>query len=83
MEAFVPAELEAGVCADHLGGWWAAHQVVLDFSTARDEEELLVAARVRVPATAALDLLRSFEEVVRGYELEYGEIHRPRPRGAE
>jgi hypothetical protein len=36
-----------------------------------------------VPATAVPDMLSSLAECVARYELEFGEIHRPRRRGEE
>jgi hypothetical protein len=79
----VPRELEAGVYADRLGAWFTPHQLVLDFGTSATKDALIATVRVRIPATAALDVLHSLEECIRGYELQFGEIRRPRQRGEE
>jgi hypothetical protein len=79
----VPVELVAGVYADRLNSWFTRHQLVPDFITFATDDELLATARVRVPATAVLDVLSSLAECVARYELEFGEIHRPRRRGEE
>jgi hypothetical protein len=83
VELFVPAELEAGVYADRLWGWWSDHHFVVDFAAPLDQERLLATARVRVPVTAVLEMVKDLEALAREYELTYGEIHRPRPRGDE
>lgn len=79
----VPRELEAGVYADHLTAWFSRHQLVLDFGTSATEDARIATARVRIPASAALDVVRSLEECIRSYELLFGEIRRPRERGEE
>jgi hypothetical protein len=81
-DVVVPLELEAGAHAERLAGWITPHAFVLDF-LARTEDQQLVTARVRIPATAALDLVGELEALIRDYELLYGEIHRPRQRGDE
>lgn len=84
-EAFdvvIPLELEAGVWAERLNGWFTADGIVLDF-VARGIGQELVTARVRVPVTAALEIRRALNGAIGDYELQYGEIHRPRPRGDE
>ena len=79
----IPPELETGAYADWLNPWFNRHQLTLDFGTQLFGEGLLLTARVRVPVTAALDVLRSLEKEIREYELQYGEIHRPRRRDEE
>jgi hypothetical protein len=74
----LPAELEAGVYGDRLDAWFTRHQLILDFGSSASEDTVIATARVRVPATAAFDVLLSLQECVRNYELQYGEIHRPR-----
>lgn len=81
-DVVVPLELEAGTYAETLAGWLTPHAIVLDFG-ARTADQVLVTARVRVPATAALDVRGELEELIRDYELAYGEIHRPRERSDE
>jgi hypothetical protein len=82
-ELEVPRELEAGVYADRLTSWLTPHQFVLDFGTSATDEALIATARVRIPASAALDVVHSLQECIREYELEFGEIRRPRQRGEE
>ena len=79
----IPPELETGVYADWLNAWFNRHQLTLDFGTQLFEEGLLVTARVRIPVTAAFDVIRSLEKGIREYELQYEEIHRPRRRDEE
>ena len=79
----IPPELEAGVYADRLSAWFTRHHVVLDFCAVAASDVSLATARVRVPASAALDVVRSLQECVRDYELQFGEIRRPRQRGEE
>lgn len=79
----VPRELEAGVYADGLTAWFTPHQLVLDFGTSATDDALIATARVRIPAAAALDVLHSLSECLRVYELQFGEIHRPRRRDEE
>jgi hypothetical protein len=79
----VPRELEAGVYADRLSTWSTRHQLVLDFGALASEDAFVATARVRVPSSAALDVARSLEECIRDYELQFGEIRRPRQRGEE
>ena len=81
VELDVPLELESGVFAETLTVWRTPHHLVLDFGAPTDGEHSVATARVRVPATAALDVLGQLGEGIREYELQYGEIHRPRPRG--
>lgn len=81
MELIVPPELESGVFAEVIGVWRTPHHLVLDFGVPTDDEHAVATARVRVPVTAALEALDRLSEGVRGYELEFGEIYRPRPRG--
>ena len=80
--AVIPFELEGGVYAESLAGWFTADALVLDFA-AEDSEQLLVTSRIRVPATAALRLRLALDSVIQEYELQYGEIRQPRPRGDE
>jgi hypothetical protein len=80
-EVVVPPELEAGVYAEDLAGWLNGHALVLDFLAQSSEAQRLVTVRIRVPATAALEVRRALDRVIREYELQYGEIHRPRKRG--
>ena len=83
-DAFVSPELEIGVNAEALAAWHSPHQLTLDFLVPLDDGgRTVVASRVRIPVTAALGVLGSLSEAVRNYELEYGEIHRPRRRGEE
>jgi hypothetical protein len=82
-ELEIPPDLEAGAYADRLYAWFSRHHFTLDFAAPSSDGALIGTARIRVPATAALDVLRSLEESVRTYELQYGEIHRPRHRGEE
>lgn len=82
-DVVIPLELDAGVYAEDLAGWSTAHGIVLDFVARGGNNEQLVTARVRVPATAALEVRQAFDGLIRGYELEYGEIRRPRRRGDE
>jgi len=79
----VPFDLEPGVYSDRLRSWFTRHQLVLDFCAPGSDEAFLATARVRVPATAALEMLSSLAECIGRYELEFGEIHRPRRRGEE
>jgi hypothetical protein len=79
----VPTELEAGVYADRVYAWATRHQLVLDVGTLTSRDAAVVTARVRVPATAALDVLLSLQGSIREYELEFGEIFRPRRWGEE
>ena len=84
-EAFdvvIPLELEAGVWAERLNGWFTADGIVLDF-IAQGVDQALLTSRVRVPATAALEIRRALAEVIGEYELQYGEIRSPRQRGDE
>ena len=80
-DVVVPLELEAGVYAEQLSGWFTLDGFVLDFTVKSGERELLVTSRIRLPATAALEARRALDELIREYELQYGEIHRPRRRG--
>ena len=85
-EAFdvvLPIELEAGVYAEELAGWVAAHGLALDFVTQGGQDQRLVTARIRIPATAALEIRRSLDRLIGEYELQYGEIRVPRKRGEE
>jgi hypothetical protein len=82
-DLFIPPELETGVYADWVNAWFSRHQLTLDFAAPSSEDRLLLTARVRVPVTAVLDVLRSLERGIREYELQYGEIRRPRQRGEE
>jgi Protein of unknown function (DUF3467) len=79
----LPAELEAGVYADRVNAWATRHQLVLDFGAVASRDAAVVTARVRVPATAAFDVLVSLQEAIREYELQFGEIVRPRKWGEE
>jgi len=79
----VPEALLAGVYADRLNAWLARHQLVLDFGTTASDDEAIATARVRVPWSAAIDVVSSLAECIGRYELEFGEIHRPRRRGEE
>lgn len=80
-DVVIPLELEAGVYAEALAGWFTANGIVLDFVAPGDGSDRLVTARVRVPATAVFDLRQALDGVIQEYELEYGEIRRPRRRG--
>jgi len=82
-ELELPAEVAAGVYADRLFAWFARHHLTLDFVAPASDDSYVVNARVHVPATVALDVLESLEQVVRGYKLEVVEIRRPRRRGEE
>ena len=82
-ELEVPPDVAAGVYSDYLHSWFTAHELVLDFAAPTSADGVLVSARVRVPATAAVDLANTLADRVRRYELEFGEIHRPRRRGDE
>ena len=82
VELDVPPELESGVLAETLAVWHTPHHLVLDFGAPTDGEHSVATARVRVLTTAALDVLDQLGEGIREYELLYGEIHRPRPRGS-
>jgi len=79
-DVVVPLELEGGVFAERLSGWFTPDAITLDFLV-RTADQQLVTTRVRIPATAALDVRSELEQVIRDYELTYGEIHRPRERG--
>ena len=79
----VPEALLPGVYADRLNAWLTRHQLVLDFGTAASGDEGVVTARVRVPTSAAIDVVSSLAECIGRYELQFGEIHRPRRRGEE
>ena len=80
-DVVLPPELEEGSYAEQLSGWFTPEGFVLDFTARSRERELLVTSRVRLPATAAIEARRALDELIREYELEYGEIHRPRKRG--
>jgi hypothetical protein len=82
-ELEVPPDVAAGVYSDYLHSWFTAHELVLDVAAPTSADGVLVSARVRVPATAAVDLANTLADSVRRYELEFGEIHRPRRRGDE
>src|SRR5205823_5824423 len=73
-----PAGAGGRCYADSLSTWSARHQITLDFSGQLFEEGQVLTARVRISATAAIDVLRSLEGGIRDYE--HGEIHRPRRR---
>jgi hypothetical protein len=71
-EAFdvvVPPELEAGVHAEALTGWFSSTSFVLDFVLPIDEERLLVTSRVRVPAAVALTVRETLNGLIQEYEL--------------
>ena len=74
----VPAELEPGVFADGLVAWIAPHQIVLDFTSPTSGDSVIATARIGIPATATLEVLRSLTECIGRYELQFGEIHEPR-----
>ena len=80
-DVVLPPELEEGSYAEQLSGWFTPEGFVLDFTARSRERELLVTSRVRLPATAAIEARRALDELIREYELQYGEIHRPRNRG--
>ena len=80
-DVVVPLELEAGVYADGLAGSSNMHAIVLDFLAQGGQDDRLVTARVRVPATAAHGLRRTLDRLIGDYELQYGEISVPRQRG--
>ena len=83
LELIVPPEVEGGVYSDYLHAWFTAHEVVLDFAAPTFEGAFLANARIRVPATAAVDVAHAVEDCVRTYELQFGEIRRPRAKGEE
>lgn len=80
-DVVIPLELEAGVYAEKLGGWFTADGLVLDFAAPSGEDQLLVTSRIRIPATAVLQARADLDDLIRDYELQFGEIRRPRPRG--
>jgi hypothetical protein len=80
--AVIPFELEAGVYAESLAGWFTADALVLDFA-AENSGQLLVTSRIRIPVTAALKVRTALDAVIQDYELQYGEIRQPRLRGDE
>jgi hypothetical protein len=79
-DLYIPPEHEVGVPAEVLSAAGAEHGFVLDFGTSV-EERYVATARVRVPTTAILDVREALDQAIRGYELDFGEIHRPRRRG--
>jgi hypothetical protein len=81
LHAVIPFELEAGTYAEDLAGWSTDHGIVLDFLARGDGDAQLVTSRIRLPATAALEVRQALDEAIKDYELEYGEIRRPRRRG--
>jgi len=82
-DVVLPLELEAGVYADDLAGWSNGHAIALDFLAQRSEDQQLVIARIRVPATAAHGIRRALDRLIGEHELQYGEIRAPRRRGDE
>lgn len=81
-EVVVPLELDAGVWAERVHGWFTTDGIVLDFVDMGIDQALLT-SRARVPATAVHEIRRATDRVIGDYELQYGEIRRPRPRGDE
>lgn len=81
LEIVIPFELEAGTYAEQLFGWFTPHGFALDFGVKGGEGQLLVTSRIRLPATATLEARQALDELIREYELQYGEIHQPRRRG--
>lgn len=81
-DVVVPLELEAGVWAEGLNAWFTKDGIVLDF-VAKGIDQTLLTSRVRVPATASYEIRGAVDRVIGDYELQFGEIRRPRPRGEE
>lgn len=84
----VPPELEAGAYAELLTNSFTAHCFTLDFIARIPELDdpghtarAVVTARVRIPATAVLDVAEALAQEISRYELQFGEIYHPRPRG--
>jgi len=79
-DVVIPFELEVST-RRHSPPWSAVDGVVFDFAAQLEAGHLLVTSRVRISATASLEVRRAIDEAITDYELQYGEIHRPRPRG--
>jgi hypothetical protein len=86
-ELYVPEELEPGVYANAISVWHSAHEFTFDFMAAerprlRDPEDpdsqvirpMRVVARIRVPTTLMLDVLKAGSTEMALYEKQYGEI---------
>jgi hypothetical protein len=80
-DLYVPAEHEIGVPAEVLEAWSWEHGFVLTFGTLVDPDRYLATARVRVPSSSVLEIRDALEQAIRDFELQFGEIHRPRRRG--
>ena len=83
-------EHEDGAYAEACASWHTPHSIVLEFlapatppdpeaplGERRHRESLQVAARIRIPAGAAFDVIREVSDRMAFYEAEFGEIHRP------
>ena|SRR5438477_1290550 len=80
----VPPEHESGSYADFMNVWHTRHGFTLDFAAPLGEEGAFgVTARVRVPATAIFEFVQKLNADIAVYELDYGEIRRPRRLGED
>jgi hypothetical protein len=83
LDLVIPPELEAGVYADWFFPWFTPHHLVLDLAAPLAGEGLMLTSRVRIPATAVFQLLAALNQAIQAYELQFGEIRRPRERSEE
>ena len=76
----IPPELEGGVYANFLSGWFTAHEFTLDFCVAQPGLPYPLASRVKLPVTMILEVLQGLSLLMSAYEARFGEIQRPEPR---
>ena len=89
----LPPEHEAGVYANTFGVWHTAYDFTIDFAASQLPKRAdpadpyvvscRVVSRVRLPAGAVFDLLRTINAAMSLYEAQWGEIQPPRPRGQD
>jgi hypothetical protein len=89
-QIMVPPELEGGVYANFLSSWHTPYEFTLDFAATQPPQvpddplapiaiPCRVVTRVKIPVTLVFDVIRALNEVMTGYESQFGEI---RPPGA-
>ncbi|SRR5712691_7361284 len=96
VELHLPPAHQSGVYANRLIVWHTATEFTPDFAVAQPAEpsdpedpasplisHAYVVARVKIPPTIVFDVIRAVNANMGKYEVEWGEIVRPRPRGEE
>jgi hypothetical protein len=93
----IPPEHEAGVYANTFAVWHTAYDFTIDFAASQLPEQsdlsdpespyvvpCRVVSRVRIPASTVFDLIRTINERMGVYEVEWGMIRPPqRPEEGE